>query len=232
MEKSPEVSVYARAIRDMNTRMSRNDAKGPSAAILEDMGRLSSAMSSLDLIASDSNPEISREQRQARTMKIATRLADALPGVTDRLIKLEAAAKEGFESAFLEHSGLAHTARAAEIRAHLKTMTVAEKQAFLQDMVKAGDNETLSAAILAPPYLSGIDPERHGALKAQIEEMRLPELAANRKVFSELAGNLRTALSTAQEACRHFADPAKLRQHEAQATAVSEAEARLAGGLG
>lgn len=195
--------------------------------IMADMRRLTDSVNALAVLATDTNPEITREQREAATMKAADKLGAILPTVSERLETLKAATAEAFELAFAQNSGLVQTPRAAEIRAHLKGLTLAERIPFINQLLINNDNETLGAAILAPPYLSGFDAVSHARLKDQIETMRLPELAENKEKFAELYGNLKVGIATAQAAVTDFGDARKLADLQRQAVKVAEAQKRL-----
>lgn len=221
-------SLHATSLAMMLENMTKHSNSGPGQTqILSDMTRLTDSVNALAVLATDSNPEISREQREARTMKAADKLGGVLPTVTERLESLKKATEEGFEQAFIEHSGLVQTGRAAEIRGHLKSLPLNDRPSFIQALFKDNDNESLGAVIFAQPYLSGIDGLSHTRLKEQIEKTRLPELSVNREMFTELASNLAVAIHAAGEAVKDFGNSRKLADMQERARMAQEAQERL-----
>lgn len=214
----------------MLDRMTKYSTNGPGQAqILGDMKRLTEGVDALVALA-ESTDDVTSEQRLARTTKAASKLGASLPAFTERLDKLDTETQQGFELAFAQNSGLVQTARAAEIRAHVKTLAdLGNRVLFLQGFLaaKVFDGESLGAVVFAPAYLSGLDAEMHTRLKSQIEQTRLPEIPQNREVFSELSGNLRVALTVAEKAVRELQNPRLLAGIEQGALAAKAAEDRL-----
>lgn len=228
METKFTHNVQANALLSMLDRMEKYTNGGPGQPqIMADMKRLTDSVNALAVLATDTNPEITREQREAYTMKAASKLGAILPTVAERLETLKTATEEGFELAFVQNSGLVLTDRASEIRAHIKTLSLSERIPFISQVMINADNETLGAAILAPAYLSGFDAASHEKLKEQILTTRLPALAENKEKFEELAGNLGVAIATAQAAVADFGNARKLADMAFQATKVAEAQERL-----
>lgn len=217
------------ALQMMFDRMARSANGGPGQSeVIADMKRLTDSVNSLAVLASNTDTDLSQEARQTRAIRAASKLGGMLPSVTERLDKLTTTTQEGFERAFAEYSGLITTERGAEIRAHLKSIKdPGERAIFTQKLLEAGDNESLGAVIFSPVFLSGLDAITHSRLRSQIEEQRLPELAKNREVFAELAGNLRVAISTAEAAVKDFSNPRKLAEIEEGAQRARQAEERL-----
>ena len=58
----------------------------------------------------------------------------------------------------------AGTAMGAEIRAHVKGMTTAQRQEFIQTAIDSGDEETAAAVLGAKHYLTGITAQMQQAL--------------------------------------------------------------------
>lgn len=229
-------NTHAVSLKMMLDKMTEHAGDAPhpgAAAVLQDMRRLTDSVSSLAVIAEDANPDMTAEQRQARAIRAAAKLGTALPTVQERLDALESTTAKGFEAAFGEHSGLVQTERAQEIRAHIKALKDGgERSVFVQELLKANDNESLGAVVFSPAYLTGLDAVTHSRLRSQIEEQRLPELAKNRDVFSELSGNLRVALDTASKAVSDFSNPRLLADIEQRAAQAAAAEKRLAESTG
>lgn len=96
----------------------------------------------------------------------------------------EAAKIEGALTAPLAEKGAAVIA--TEIRAHLRGLSAAKRQALLTAAIAAGDETTVSAALAAPAYLSGLDDAMRAALTAEWHRKRQPALA----VRLELTANL------------------------------------------
>lgn len=228
METKKPYNLHATSLAMMLENMSKHSNGGPGQPeIMSDMKRLSDSVNALAVLATDTNPEISREQREARTMKAADKLGGVLPTVRERLETLKAATETAFELAFVQNSGLVQSERASEIRGHLKSIPQIDRPSFIQGLLTANDNESLGAVIFAQPYLSGIDGLSHTRLKEQIEKTRLPELSVNREMFTELASNLAVAIHTAGEAVKDFGNSRKLADMQERARMAQEAQERL-----
>lgn len=221
-------NLHAISLELMLHRMEGFAMGGPGQGqILDDMRKITSGIGALAALA-ESTDDLTSEQRLARTTKAAFKLGASLPAFSERLDRLGVEIPQGFELAFAQNSGLIQTERAGEIRAHVKNLKdIGERSAFLQTLLKTGDNESMGAVIFAPAYLSGLDVITHSRFRTQIEEIRLPELTQNREIFAELSGNLRTALTVADKAIREFSNPRLLAEMEQRALAAKEAEARL-----
>lgn len=229
METKKPYNLHATSLAMMLENMTKHsNNNGPGQPqIMSDMKRLSDSVNALAILATDTDPEQTREQREARTMKAADKLGAILPTITERLEALKTATEAGFEQAFIQNSGLVQTDRASEIRAHLKSIPLNDRPSFIQALLTDNDNESLGAVIFAQPYLSGLDSLSHSRLKEQIEQTRLPELSVNREMFTELTGNLRVAIHTAAEAVKDFSNPRKLQDMEERSRMAQEAQERL-----
>lgn len=221
-------NLHAASLEMMLSRMEKYATGGPGqGAILADMRKLTDGVGALAVLA-ESTDDLTSEQRLTRTTKAASKFQVYLPGFLERLDRLGVEIPQGFELAFAQNSGLFQTERAGEIRAHVKNLKdIGERSAFLQTLLKTGDNESMAAVVFAPAFLSGLDVTTHSRFRTQIEETRLPELSKNREVFAGLSGNLRTALTVAEKAIREFSNPRLLAEMEQRALAAKEAEARL-----
>lgn len=65
----------------------------------------------------------------------------------------------------------------AEIRAHVKGLSQADRLAFMNDTVRSTDTKTLSAVLGAPSYLSGLSPVERDLLTHGHQERTNPALA-------------------------------------------------------
>lgn len=228
METKNIHNTHSTSLHMMLSAMEKYTNGGPSQPqVMADMRRLTDAVTSVAQLATDTDPEITPEQREARTMKAASKLGAILPTVTERLETLKVATEEAFEQAFIQNSGLVQSERASEIRGHIKNLAVNDRPSFIQTLLTNNDNESLGAIIFAQPYLSGIDGLSHTRLKEQIEKTRLPELSVNREMFTELESNLKVAINVAGEAVRDFSNPRKLQDIEERARMAQEAQERL-----
>lgn len=228
METKKVYNVHAISLGMMLEKMSEYSNSGPGQLeIMADMRRLTDSVSGLAVLATDTSPETTCEQRDAATIKAASKLGGILPTVSKKLEDLKITTEAGFEQAFIQNSGLIQTGRAAEIRAHLKSLPMNDRPGFIQGLLADNDNESLGALIFAPPYLSGLDGLSHSRLKLQIEETRLPQLTVNREKFEELYENLRVAIYTTGQAVRDCSNSRKLADMADQAVRVAEAQAKL-----
>jgi len=72
---------------------------------------------------------------------------------------------------------------AAEIRAHVKGLSVDERLKFLSDAQAAGDIESLRAVLGAPSYLSGMTEQERQVRTRMFHEKNSPETANRLKVM-------------------------------------------------
>lgn len=72
---------------------------------------------------------------------------------------------------------------AAEIRAHVKGLSVGERLKFLSDAQAAGDIETLRGVLGAPSYLSGLTEQERQVRTRMFHEKQNPETSARLKVM-------------------------------------------------
>lgn len=70
-----------------------------------------------------------------------------------------------------------------EIRDHMKGLNTAERQAFIQRHIDAGDERVVSAILGAPPFLSGLDANMQTTLTRFWHMKRQPDKAARLKVM-------------------------------------------------
>ena len=79
----------------------------------------------------------------------------------------------------------AASAMGAEIRAHVKALTTAERGAFIERAMSDGDEETVAALLGAKPYLSGMTPEMQVAHTRHWNTLRQPEKAKRLHVLQQ-----------------------------------------------
>jgi hypothetical protein len=77
----------------------------------------------------------------------------------------------------------------AEIRAHVKGLSQADRLAFMNDAVHSGDTKTLSAVLGAPSYLSGLSSTERDLFTRSHQERTNPTLA-KRLVVMKAANDL------------------------------------------
>lgn len=70
-----------------------------------------------------------------------------------------------------------------EIRDHMKGLNTADRQAFIQRHIDAGDERVVSAILGAPPFLSGLDANMQATLTRFWHTKQQPEKAARLKVM-------------------------------------------------
>lgn len=85
----------------------------------------------------------------------------------------------------------------AEIRSHVKGLTVGERLKFIHTAIANGDHVSASAVLGAPAYLSGLEPETAAAMTRHYHAKASPEVArrvdllkATRALINEHAGKI------------------------------------------
>lgn len=81
----------------------------------------------------------------------------------------------------LQQSG--NSSLAAEIRAHVKTLPLAERTKFLEEAHRSGDHVTLCAVLAAPGYLSGLSESERQVRTRMHHEATAPAVAKKVKVM-------------------------------------------------
>jgi len=76
----------------------------------------------------------------------------------------------------------------AEIRAHVKGLTVPERLKFVQDAIANGDHTSASAVLGAPSYLSGLEGETAAAFTRHYHETGSPEVARRVRLMKAARG--------------------------------------------
>lgn len=86
----------------------------------------------------------------------------------------------------IQHSG--SSAIAAEIRAHVKTLSTEDRHKFLDEAQKVGDHTTLSAVLAAPGYLSGVSETERQVRTRLYHEASSPAVAKKLKAMKAARG--------------------------------------------
>jgi len=75
---------------------------------------------------------------------------------------------------------------AAEIRAHVKAMKQGERMGFLNDALKAGDAQTITAVLGAPAYLSGLTEVEKQVHTRAYHSKANPDLSARLAIMTKV----------------------------------------------
>lgn len=124
----------------------------------------------------------------AKQMPVATKRLDAaLATVTRSIEAQEAELRKGFTST---------SPFAAEIRAHAKSLSTADRMKLITTATNAADMTTLSAILGAPSYLSGLDAKIAETLTERANMVRSPVTAKRLALLRSAQEKLEAAGST------------------------------------
>lgn len=137
----------------------------------------------------------------AITVKDRAKLASQVEPITLRAIK---GMKEDIaaldrqiahaETELAKELGVGVGAIAAETRAVVRTMPKDERFAFCRDLIAAGDVASLKAIASVSPFLSGLDAEAYGYVRAETERMVAPKFVAERDTGYRAKARMQRAL--------------------------------------
>lgn len=123
---------------------------------------------------------------------------DRTARAVDNRLKSLAEEHEGLakrmESALTEPSRSAvGIAQASEVRTYLRSLEPAKAMTVALDAMRAGDRVTAAAVLTAPPYLSGLDAEKHGELRKLAAATLEPRLHAAIDGLERITDHVRRA---------------------------------------
>jgi hypothetical protein len=117
---------------------------------------------------------------------------------------------------------------AAEIRAHIKNMDVAERTTFLRRAIQSGDKETAGAVLAARPYLSGLGDKEVSMVRREAERAFCADSAALRDAATAAADEMGNAVYAFYGEYRRLNDPQQAQkaaqQRQASEQAIQAAE--------
>lgn len=209
----------------------RNGGAGQEPLFIE-MKRLYGAVDALANIAANRDTTKPPDSHVEQVSRAAAKLSENLPAVRERLAKHIATARAGFQSAFIQNSGLRQTETATELRALVRAMGPGERMQFVQNAIKTRDGEALGALLLVPHYLSGLDPAHPAQLRDQYFKTVVPEAWQASQDFEKIAEAAVTAFSVAERAVQDFNNPEKLRAIENTQALAAASQANLKNSLG
>ncbi len=192
--------------------------------------RLAARTLALDLMAANRDPTETPEAHTLRMSRAASKLAGAIAEArTDATAALNAAA-DRLRHAVRESTGLnGDVHRGAEIRAHRKGLKNAERLELIQRAMAARDSETLSAAFMAPAYLSGLSDEIQARFRADYEHDSAPDAFGAFEDYQQVDAVHLTLIKTAEAFIGELLNPAGVARILADQQAASAAQAAFDG---
>lgn len=199
---------------------------------MADLKRLAGAVDGLAGIAAHRDPTKPAAEHIQKVARASEKLGVNLPAITERVNKHITKSRADFEAAFVQNSGLKQTDIAGELRALVRTMDPGARVNFVQKLIVARDTSGLGAILLAPAYLSGLDPKYIERSRAQFFEIAVPDAWKAKQDFEYITEHVETALKVASQAVTDFGSPEKLKAIEAEQAAAEAAQGSLAANLG
>ncbi|WP_296762647.1 hypothetical protein [Sediminimonas sp.] len=177
---------------------------GPTRVIGE-IGRLHSAVQSLEAVALNRNPADNDALHMKKTHDAGVRLAKAVKATRQRANEILNAHNERLSEKLMERTGLRPPEnlegimRHSEFRAAVRSFDAKDRRDILREAVKAKDTEALGALFNASPLVTGIDPNFVKEMRGVYEQSVAPEVIAEMNQLLEADGALQAVARSAEK---------------------------------
>lgn len=230
---APIKAILDRALR-------RVEAQGFDGAtrLVGELTKVHSAVAAMEKSLSMPSPAHDAVTRARHKVEAGERLAQSLEkmrSAANELLNLHMNAVRG---RLQDATGLRPAATAdrhivhGEIRAVVRGMDDSGKRALLvREAIKARDAEVLSAVLLAPPFLTGLDERLRDDLRADYERQVAPEVIAEMEALLDADRDVSAALRSAHAAADDTRNAEFLRRLD-EASAAAKEFNRATGELG
>ena len=180
--------------------------------VIGEIGRLHSAVQSLESIALNRNPADNDAVHMKKTHEAGQRLANSAKAIRSRANEILNTHNERLREALLQRTGLRPPEtleaimRQSELRAVVRSMDGKARNDILRDAVKAKDVDTLNALFNASPLVTGIDPNFMGEMRNAYEKSVAPEIVAEVEAMLEADHALQVVVRNAETAATQSQD--------------------------
>lgn len=184
---------------------------GPTRVIGE-IGRLHSAVQSLEAVALNRNPADNDALHMKKTHDAGVRLAKAVQATRQRANEILSAYNGSLSEKLLDRTGLRPPEklegimRQSELRAAVRSLDEKDRREILREAVKAKDSETLGALFNASPLVTGIDPKFLTEMRTTYEKSVAPEVIGEMNELLEADSALQAVAKTAERVAKDSQD--------------------------
>lgn len=191
--------------------------------------RLTDALSSLHLLATNPSPLDSTGAHLLKIQKASRRLKDETGKVREESRQLVASRKKDVEDSLKTLAGIAPNEYAPEIRSRFASLSQSEKLDVLQSIIDTRDGASFAAIVGAPPFLTGLDPALCVRLTDNFYEKVAPDFYVARDAMNHVDELMDSTLRLVDRAAEGYTDPAltsKIEQDAIEANQAAEAFAK------
>ncbi|SUZ31107.1 hypothetical protein ROE7235_00842 [Roseibaca ekhonensis] len=180
--------------------------------VVGEIGRLHSAVQSLEAIALNRNPADNDALHMKKTHEAGQRLAKSAKAIRSQANEILSIQGARLGEKLLQRTGLRPPEnleaimRQSELRAVVRSMDSKSRHEILQEAVKAQDADTLSALFNAPAIVTGFDRKLLGEMRRAYESQVAPEIVQELDAMIEADHALQVVVRNAETAATQSQD--------------------------
>lgn len=192
-------------------RIEGSQRDGPTR-VAGEIGRLHSAVQSLEGVALNRNPADNDALHLKKTHDAGAKLARSVEATRQRANEILNNHNARLRETLLDRTGLRPPEtlegimRQSEYRAAVRSLDDRTRREVLREAVKAKDTETLGALFNAAPLVTGIDPNFLRDMRTAYEESVAPDVIGEMNELLEADSALQAVARAAEDAARESQD--------------------------
>jgi hypothetical protein len=205
-------SAPIKAILDRQLKRLEGKNMDAPTRVIGEIGRLHSAVQSLESIALNRNPADNDAVHMKKTHEAGKRLANSAKAIRSRANEILNTHNERLREALLTRTGLRPPEtlegimRQQELRAVVRSMDSKARNEVLRNAVQAKDYEVLGALCNAPALVTGIDPKFLVEMRGAYEKTVAPEIVEEVDALLEADHALQVVVRSAETAATQSQD--------------------------
>lgn len=195
-------------------------------ALYNSIARLANGLDNLNKMHSSPSPTEMPAAHLKKVMSAAEKLSAKIATTRAELTDAYVSGRGEIQARINEKIKLQPDNFAMEIRQRFHSLDAGEKTKLLGELVEQNNGSAFAAIVLAPPILTGLDPEIQARYMAALHEKHAPAELAEQEALLSAYDAAWFAAQTADEAAAEFTDAAalaKITEQEAQAEAAQAA---------
>lgn len=199
--------------------------------VIGEIGRLASAVESLEAVALNRNPADNDAVHMKKTHDAGVKLARAVEATRQRANEILNAHNARLSETLLDRTGLRPPEtlegimRHSEFRAAVRSLDDAKRREVLREALKAQDAQALSALFNASPLVTGIDAEFLSEMRRTYEVTVAPEVIAEVNALLEADHALSAVVRSTEKVARESQDEKAVAAFIRAEAAAAEANA-------
>lgn len=205
-------SAPIKAILDRELKRLEGKNMDAPTRVIGEIGRVHSAVQSLESIALNRNPADNDAVHMKKTHEAGKRLANSAEAIRSRANEILNTHNERLREALLARTGLRPPEtlegimRQQELRAVVRSMDSKTRNEALRNAVQAKDSEVLGALCNAPALVTGIDPKFLGEMRNAYEKKVAPGIVEELTALLEADHALQVVVRSAETAATQSQD--------------------------